>query len=253
MGELAIGVTVFACLTGAAVGCLLLHERLPPSQREERTHSVVRLAVGMIVVMASLVLGLLITSVKSSYDGVNRNVHAFATQLVLFDRALRLYGPEAEGTRRLLLAYAQQALDGTWPPKGQPANVEDAEAGRMLGAVGRSLEAIKPTDAQQSALWNAALQRLLSVVELRWTLIGETEATIPTPLLVILVAWLALIFASFAYNAPRNTMVVVTLLLCTTTIAAAVYLIVEMDTPFSGEIQISSEPVIRALDYMRRP
>lgn len=83
-----MGFAVFLCLSGAALLCLFLHPRLPSRYLEERTHNVVKLAIGMIVVMTSLVLGLLITSVKGSYDQVDNNVHAFSTQLILLDRAL---------------------------------------------------------------------------------------------------------------------------------------------------------------------
>jgi hypothetical protein len=252
MDGVPMGLLIFVLLTAAALVSLWLHPRLPERQRQEATHNVVKLAIGMIVVMTSLVLGLLITSVKNTYDGVDANVHAFSTQLILLDRALKLYGPETEPTRSLLTSYVERALAGTWPEHGEPVKVDDEAAGDQLNKVEQALKAVKPPDAQRQELWNAALARLQKVVELRWTLIEQSASTVSKPILVVLIGWLMLIFASFAYNAPRNAVVVVTLLLCTASIAASVYLIIEMDTPFSGVISVSPEPVERALAYMRR-
>lgn len=252
MSEIAAGLLVFLCLTGAALACLFLHEKMPPDLREQRTHDVVKLAIGIVVVMTSLVLGLLIASSKNSFDAVDRDVHSFATQLILLDRQLKLYGREATPAHDLLTVYVQRALAGTWPLDGKPAVVEDKEAGRLLDEVEQHLREIKPQDAAHTALLDASLQRLRNIVELRWSMIEQSERAVSTPLLIILVGWLTLIFGSFGYNAPRNTVVIVTLLLCTTSIAAAVYLILDMELPFSGAIQVSPEPVKRALDFMRR-
>lgn len=164
----------------------------------------------------------------------------------------RLYGPETLPTRKLLTDYVQRAIDGTWPQSGQPAVVEDPDAGRLLDQVEESLKRIDPPDGRHQQLWNGALQRLENVVQLRWRLIEELSRTVSTPLLVILVCWLMLIFASFGYNAPRNSIVVVTFLLCTASIATAVYLIIEMDLPFTGAIQISPEPLQRALAFIKQ-
>jgi hypothetical protein len=251
MEEFGIGATVFLCLAGAALVCLFLHERLPASQREERTHSVVKLAIGMVVVMTSLVLGLLISSVQSSFNGVDRSVHAFSTQLILLDRELKLYGPQTQPTRALLTDYVQRALDGTWPASGKAVVVEDPRAGQILNEVEQSLKQIKPGDPQQVETWNGAFAHLQRVVELRWSLIERSGDSIPTPVLVILVGWLMLIFASFGYNAPRNGVVVGTLLACSLSIALAIYLIVELDGPFTGLIRVSPRPVQHALAVMR--
>jgi peptidoglycan/LPS O-acetylase OafA/YrhL len=69
---------------------------------------------------------------------------------------------------------------------------------------------------------------------------------------VVLTIWLALIFASFGYNAPRNGMMVVILLVCAASVAIAIFLIMEIDRPFNGLVIVSSEPIQHALSVMRR-
>ena len=68
----------------------------------------------------------------------------------------------------------------------------------------------------------------------------------------MLVAWLMLIFGSFGYHAPRNHIVVATIVVSAALISIAVYFILDMDVPFAGPIQVSPAPMERAIVYMSR-
>lgn len=100
-----VGGLVFALLAGAALLALWLHPRLPSTHRSKETADTVRLSIGMMATITALVLGLLISSVKGSFDQVSRDVQVFAAELILVDRALRFYGLGAEDARALLTRY----------------------------------------------------------------------------------------------------------------------------------------------------
>ena len=70
------------------------------------------------------------------------------------------------------------------------------------------------------------------------------------PLLAVLVFWLTIVFASFGLFAPPNATVIVTLFLCALSVSGAIFLILEMYTPFEGLIQISSAPLRDALAHL---
>ncbi|TGS78781.1 hypothetical protein EN821_36925, partial [Mesorhizobium sp. M2D.F.Ca.ET.178.01.1.1] len=92
----------------------------------------------------------------------------------------------------------------------------------------------------------SATQQLQKVIEQRWVLVEQSEGVIPSPLIALLVAWLMLIFASFGFRAPRNATIVGTFVVSGALVAAAIYLIVDMDSAFSGPIQVSPAPLKRA-------
>jgi hypothetical protein len=71
--------------------------------------------------------------------------------------------------------------------------------------------------------------------------------------MVVLVFWLAVIFASFGLFAPRNWLVMSALIVAALSVAGSLFLIVEMDRPYSGLIKISGEPVRNALQQLGRP
>jgi peptidoglycan/LPS O-acetylase OafA/YrhL len=242
---------IFVCLVAASLGCLYNYERLAPHSRQEDTHGVVKLAANIFVVMTSLVLGLMVNSAKNTFEAIDHNIHSFATALILLDKSLRAYGDETRDTRRWLATYGERALVGTWPGTGAPL-IEDKEAERLLDGAEASLDAIKPNGGDRLAAWIDVHARMQKVVELRWALVEDSESSIPVALIVMLMLWLTLIFASFGYRAPRNRVVICTLVVAAGFISASVYLIMDMDMPFSGPMQVSAEPIHRVLRYMGR-
>ena len=67
------------------------------------------------------------------------------------------------------------------------------------------------------------------------------------PIFVLVVFWLTIIFINFGVLTPRNTPVFAVLFVCALVAASALYLILELDQPFGGVMQISSAPVRNAL------
>src|SRR4029077_7571456 len=144
-------------------------------------------------IMTSLVLGLMVNSAKNTFEAVDHNVHSLATHLIILDRTLLQFGPETNDTRRGLLAYAERAANST---RHDDPLLADRTSEALLNDVGRSIRAIKPQNPEQLALWRDAQHQFQKIFELRWILVEQSEGTIPGPLLAMLVAWLALIFAS---------------------------------------------------------
>jgi hypothetical protein len=251
MTEILIAALVFVCLTAASLGVLLSQGKLPAHHRHDDTQNVVRLVANIFVVMTSLVLGLMINTAKSRFDGVNRDLHVFATNLIVLDRTLRSYGAEANDTRQRLLAYVTRAGDGTWTA-GDPVRTSDPTSEQLLNSVGESLAALKPADDSRQFAWRDARDQYRKVLELRWALVEQAERSIPAPLLTLVIAWLVLVFGSFGFRAPQNAVVVTCFVLASALISGALYLIVDMDEPFKGPIQISSAPLQRVLAEIRK-
>ncbi|KRE00286.1 hypothetical protein ASE63_09440 [Bosea sp. Root381] len=249
MNEVRIAVFVFVCLTAASLGTLFLYERLPSHQRQDDTHAVVRLIANTFMVMTSLVLGLMISSAKGRFDAVNRDVHSYATELILLDRMLVLYGPEASEARRELRSYAERAANGSWNAEGGHS---DTTAERLLENLGAGLRALAPSRDPQLSIWNDIRDQYRKVLELRWALVEQAEGSIPRPLVLMLVAWLMLIFTTYGFRAPRNAVIVTSFVAAAALMGGAIYLIVDMDAPFEGPIQVSAAPLQRALAEMRR-
>ena len=69
------------------------------------------------------------------------------------------------------------------------------------------------------------------------------------PLLVILICWLSVLFVSFGLFAPRNPTVISVLFVCACSMSAAVFLILELNRPLDGFINVSRAPLRNALAH----
>jgi len=66
------------------------------------------------------------------------------------------------------------------------------------------------------------------------------------------VFWLSTLFVSFGLFAPRNATALTVLLVSAVSVSGALFLILELDHPFSGLIQITSVPLRNALSVLGR-
>ena len=248
MREVLIAVAIFACLAAASLVSLAVSNSLPPEHRKNDTSRVVRLPATLFVVMTAIVLGLMVNSARNTFESIDHNVRSYAADMILLDRTLRQYGPEAAKVRQPLVAYLQRVI-------GEPSGAEIPAANKLsellLKEVDTRLSAITPVDAAHGSLLQDAHHRLKEMLELRRVLVEQSEGSIPRLLIAMLVAWLVLIFASFGFGVPRNAITISTCLVSAALIAATFYLIMDMDMPFAGPIQISLKPLERALAELK--
>ena len=78
---------------------MALRRALPEEHFGTDAKDTVRLAIGLIVTMTGLVLGMLVSSAKGYYDSQKNVVAEMATEVVIVNDLLTIYGPEAKQTR----------------------------------------------------------------------------------------------------------------------------------------------------------
>jgi hypothetical protein len=244
-----IGTIVFACVFGGALGGMFLRPRVPEHYLTKETEESVKLGMGMVATLAALVIGLLVASAKSSFDTKDAELRQFSANLILLDRQLVHYGAEASGVRDLLRRYTVFKLDSTWSSEASH-RVDDPNGWILLEDVQDKLRALAPRDDAQRWLHGRALQISGELASTRWLLDVQQEAAIRTPFLVMLAFWLTIIFTSFGLFAPRHGIMITALLVCSFSVAGALFLILEMDHPFGGLIHLSSAPMREALTHL---
>ena len=92
-----------------------------------------------------------------------------------------------------------------------------------------------------------ALSLLASIGETRRTMSEQARGSLSWFILGVLVCWLTLLFFGFGLFARLNTTVVVALLAGALSVATACVLILDMNQPYRGWMQISSVPLREAL------
>jgi len=254
MNDLEISLLVALAVFASAMTTMLLYPKLPTHHRTNETRDVVRLGMGMISVLTSLVLGLLIASAKGTFDTTDHDMRAYAADFILLNQTLRDYGPQADGVRKMLLTYVEGAVHELWPDKTdvQRATFEDPKAGSLLDHSMEAILTLKPTNDDQVWLRQRALEIAAGLIHTRWSLVINQHGTISPIETGIVVAWIMVIFASFGLNAPPNAIVVSAFFVCSLSIGAAIFLVRELDSPFNGMIMISPGPMQNAVAHLSR-
>jgi hypothetical protein len=250
MRDVIFGLTVLVCLLAASLGSRVLYERLPRRHRVGETETVVRLFASFFVVMTSLVISLMLNQAKNTLDIADKGVHAYAVQLILFDRDMRHYGVEDTApARKSLLAYAEQAAARM---RQSDPLLSSRTAESLLRDTIEAVQRLHPADDEHADLKLELERRFSKIYEMRWSLVEQSAGTVPTPLIVMVTLWLILIFASYGFRAPPNRFVVTSCVVSSVLIAGAIYLILDMDVPFDGLIQVSPAPLERVVAELSR-
>ena len=157
MTSLDIGAIVVACVFGGALGGMFLRTVVPEHHVTKETEDAVKLGMGMVATLVALIIGLLVASAKSSFDTKDAELKRFASNIILLDRQLAHYGPEAREAHDLLRRYAAFKLDSTWLDEASRP-VDDPDGWMLLEDVQDRLRALAPWDDAQRWLQMRALQ-----------------------------------------------------------------------------------------------
>jgi hypothetical protein len=113
-----------------------------------------------------------------------------------------------------------------------------------------NVQRLSPRDEAQRALKAQVTSLMVDLAQLRSLLVAQSIASISIPMLIILVAWLLVIFFGFSLVAPPNATTTLALVASAFSVACAIFLILELDHPFGGLIHIPSEPLTKVLSQL---
>ncbi len=99
---MAVGLITAGCTFGGALSGIWLQNRLPRHHLNKDSLETVKLCTGMIATIAALVLGLLVSSAKGTSDTINNGIKQTSAKIILLDRILAQYGPEAQPIREAI-------------------------------------------------------------------------------------------------------------------------------------------------------
>ena len=242
---------IFACVVGAVLLGTALSRRLPQDHLSADTKETVKLAMGLLATMSALLLGLLVASAKGSYDNARSQVIQMAAKVVFLDRVLTGYGPESAEVRARLHDVIKETAQRMRPIRtNTPVNLApNTQTGNELYL---AIQHLTPQDEVQRNLKATATTLALELGQLRTLLVAESISSISKPLLIVVAFWLVVIFLTFSLIAPHNAMATFALMISAVSVATAIFLILELDRPFSGLLRISSEPMLNLLSQLEK-
>ena len=241
-----IGLAAFVAIFGGALLGIFAARALPQHHLSSETRNAVSVSAAIVGTLSALVLGLMISTASSSFSARSSEVTAISVDLIRINRMMQRYGPEADDVRAKLRIYATAKMQHLFPTAADTSSPTPATVG-MMETVQDAILSLAPKDEKQRWLRSQALTLTDSLLQARWLLAEQPGSGIPLPFLILLISWLAIVFGSFGLFAPFNATAVSVLCLCSMAVSGGIAMILELDSPFSGLVRVSTEPMRWAL------
>lgn len=194
--------------------------------------------------MAALVLGLMVSSEKNTYHSVNEGLTQNAAGITNFDRTLAHYGPGTKVMRDQLRQGVIAKMERIWPKaKVGRSKVSEEAATNEFEVLAGMLRNLTPRDESQQILIARALQVFGELMQQRWSLIHQLQASIPAVFLVVLVFWFTVLFSVFALPSPGSLTVNVVMFVCALSVTGGIVLTLNMNRAFDGLVSVSRAPM----------
>ena len=251
MTDLTLSSIAAGCIVAGVLVGMWLQILLPTDHLSDKSQATVTLGAGMIATMSALVLGLLVSSAKNSYDVANADIAQIGAKFIALDELLAEYGPETKPLREQLKTTLAERIDAIWLRQtNAPSGLRAIEASKITATLQKRWSELVPVNDEQKMLLPELRQINGDIRQNRLLLIEQQQEGLPPVLLGLLVFWLTLLFVSFGLFAPRNVTVISVLLVCALSVASAIFLILEMNHPLEGIIQVSSAPLRKAVELI---
>jgi hypothetical protein len=249
MSAIAVSSISFASIFASGLVGMAVRRAIPANYLGSDEKEVTRLVTGLMTTMAAIVLGMLVSSAKASYDARTNEVAEISSEVVTIDRMLSRYGTETADVRVQFRALVEEGINRIWPARS-PVHVDlkPRDEGQILVD---ELWLMAPKNDAQAQVKAQVLSRVFDLRQTQWLLfLKSQQSAIPIPLLLVVLTWLGLIFFSFGvFNRPSST-IVVTVAFGALAVSGAVLIILELYSPFRGVLRISSDPILQALNQM---
>ena len=249
MTPVIIGFASLVVIFGAALLGIFAARVLPKHHLGDQTCGAVSVSAAVVGTLSALVLGLMISTASSSFSARSHEVTMISVDLIRMDRLIQRYGSEADDARAKLRAYVMAKAEELFPTRGDPPQTDEATAA-MLETLQDAILLLTPTEEMHRWLRSQTLALSDNLAQTRWLLEEQGGSSIPLPFMILVVFWLAIVFASFGLFAPPNGTAIAFFCLSSMAVSGGVMMILELDTPFSGLIHISGEPMRHALQII---
>ncbi|MFO1477593.1 MAG: hypothetical protein U1F98_13195 [Verrucomicrobiota bacterium] len=251
MGSISISLITFLCLLLGILAGIRLQCLLPDHHLSSDAKDTVKLGAGMVATMSALILGLLVSSSKSAFDGANTAFAQNAARVIQLNDCLKEYGEGSTAVRERLVEGLRARIQDIWSTTNQEHGMRAIEHSNAMVAFDQLLRQLNPTNDVQRIMLARAEQLAFDIRYSRLQVIAQQTQELPGPLLMLMVFWLTLLFLSFGLFAPRNITVFAVLAVCAISVSSAVFLILEMSHPLDGLIKVSSGPLYKALELIQ--
>lgn len=251
MSALSFAAFVFIVTSLSAAAGFWVQKRIPEKLTDDATEGNVKVVFGMLSMLTSVVLGFVTAESKQNFDSVARIVTDNAARFVSLDRALAAFGEAAAPVREEIKESVETWIERINSPLGYvDADLGAVQRGKYYEEVVADIANLEPTNEVQTRAQARALDLASTLQHDRWVLTAERVAQTPAIFLYVVLAWLSVEFFMIGLFSTRNILVTIATLFGSIALASAMYLILELEGPTTGQLRVSTRALERCVHMM---
>jgi hypothetical protein len=207
--------------------------------------------VGLVTLVLALVLGLLVFTAFSIYTTQRDEAFSLAPLIAEIDLALELYGPEAAGGRaglRSVLERSRVRFFGDAKHGPRPFTFEEMRA--IFLSQASYFDGLKPETDGQRRLVSTARALVRKFADTQMLMARQLASPFPPYVVSVVVCWASALFLGNGLVATPNAVTVIAHLAGAIAIASAIFLILELSSPYTGVIRLSPTGIDRVLEIL---
>jgi hypothetical protein len=252
MGDIAIGVA-FGVLTfmGGYAG-MRLQKYLPEAHMSSGARDMIGAVMGLIVLLLALVLGTLVGSAYGFFATQKFNVETMAARSIQLDMAFKQFGPGAAPLRAGLQAAMDQAYKAVWVDNLDPRHYHISELVTGFEQLNIAAATLQATTPVQIAALSTINSSIATIEQTRFMMALQIVSPISWPLIYVVVSWALLLFAGYGVLARLNGTAVTAAAIGGFAVGSAIFLILELNQPFTGVFRIPGTSMEQALAVLNK-
>lgn len=252
MGNIATGVEVGVLTFACGYAGMWLQKWLPEAHMGSGARDMIGAVMGLIVLLLALVLGTLVGSAYGFFATQKANVETLAARAIQLDMAFKQFGPEATPLRIGLQASVNQAYQAIWVNNLDPRQYQITELVNGFQQLNLAAAALQAKTPEQTAALPTINFSIGIIEQTRFLMALQIASPISWPLIDIVVSWALLLFAGYGVLARLNGTAVIAAAIGGFAVGSAIYLILELNQPFTGAFRIPGTSMEQALAVLNK-
>jgi hypothetical protein len=252
MTNLAIGAGAGALTFLFGYAGMQLQRFLPEAHMTSGARDMIGAVMGLVALLLALVLGTLVGSAYGFYATQKANMEILAARAIQLDMAFKQFGPEAAPLRAGLQGALEHAHRAIWVDSLDPRSLGVERLVTSFELLNEEAAKLKAATPQQIAAL-PTINASIGIIEQTRLLVSlQLASPISWPLLFVVVSWAMLLFAGYGVLARLNATAVAAAFVGAFAVGSAVFLILELNAPFTGLFRIPAAAMEQTLSVLNR-
>ncbi len=245
--------------TGACAGLLTfvfgyggmwLQKLLPEAHMTSGARDMIGAVMSLIALFLALVLGTLVGSAYGFYATQKGNVEDMAADAIQVDMGLTAFGAGGQPMRLGVRGAIEQSYKAIWVDRRIPLAADISGLAKTFEKLNADIAGLTADTPDQKAALPVLQASLHAFEKTRLRIALQMTSPISWPLIIVVVSWAVLLFAGYGALAQLNTTAVIATLIGAFTVGSAVFLILELNHPFTGIFRIPVSAIKQTLEAL---